>query len=461
MVFGEKIVVKSPSPTPSATVVGKGQNLNITKESGHVLSLAKPGPQKVLQLPQRIRGTNLSRADKKMIIHTHREGHVWKPLNTYTVTWEAFKKFPKSGYAFNVKLISADKTPFTPIVLKKNYWYVSKHTPNSYIFTITWKFLGSMNIPSGKYKLLIKSISIAELREKSGQITVENTISSGTGFIGGDDPDFKVEDVYYDVWKKSVWVRIKNQGFSYYKGPLTIQYNFTIGAVTFKGSKCSHGTMKNKVEFKQITLNKFQSKAFEICKWTCFDKRPADYLPQTGPVKYSVFVYASGKKAVGKNGIFCKCKKPDIIISDPIRLIGKFDPVYLWGFKQQNINPNSFNWISKNTFTARVGVNVRNWGCQGKQFKIKLYADGNFLDGAKEVTLGMIHLTSGKEIYFTSKTVKFSIPKDNKYHRLLLVAHPAEIRQAGYPNAYKNNFIITHIRLKTSSNTVRGVVDFD
>jgi hypothetical protein len=394
---------------------------------------------------------------KKIVVHSPKGGDAWKPLSSYAVTWEAAKnQYPASAYEFNVRLVGVSNPAFTPLVLKQGCWATAKQTSGSNIYSFDWKFLGSMSIPSGKYKVAVQSTAIPDFKGESGVISVQNSMAGSTAFLGEDEPDFKIEDVYYDVSKKSMWVRIKNQGFSSYAGPLTINYNFKLASVTYGGGGCASGDRNGETKIPSITLNKFQSNAYLICKWPCFDKRPADYFPITGPVKYQVLVSATGKDPASQSGVICKSKVPDVIVDDSFQLQGKYDPDYLPGFQQVSLDPRDFNWISGNAFEAKVSVRVRNWGCQGVSCIVTLSADGNYLDGKRLVTLGIVNLPSGKETTFVSGTVKFSIPKDNQYHKLLLVAHQAEANGEGYPDAYKNNFILTHLRLKEKSNTVRG-----
>ena len=392
-----------------------------------------------------------------LTIHAPKSGAIWKPLSDYDITWEAVKnKYPASSYSFDVKLEAAANQAFSPLILKKNHWSVAKDTGSSKIYTFNWKFLGSTNIPSGKYKVTVKSVSIPDFKGESGTITVQNTVASNTAFLGEDEFDLIIEEVYYDLSKKSMWARIKNQGFSSYSGPLTIKYQFKLASVTYNTPDCSSGNLSGEAKFPNITLNKFQANGYFICKWPCFDKRPADFFPITGPVKYDVSVYATDKISVVKSGVICKSKVPDIIVNDPFRISCKYDPYYLWAFEHISLDPRHFNWISKETFEAKVEVNVRNWGCQGKQFDIKLHMEGNYLNGKKEVLLGTISLAPGQETTFVSGPVKFSIPKDNQYHKMLLVAYQGEANGEGYPDAYKNNFILTHVRFEEKSNTVRG-----
>jgi hypothetical protein len=396
-----------------------------------------------------------------LTIHSPKGGDVWKPMADYAITWEAIKnKYPASAYDFNLKLVAADNSSFSPLLLKQNHWATAKQTANSNIYTFNFKFLGSMNIPSGKYKVTVQSVKVPDFKAKSGVFTVQNNISGDTGFIGEDEPDLKIEEVYYDVSKKSMWIRIQNQGFSSYAGPLTINYKFKIAGITYAAPGCPSGEMSGETKFPNITLNKFQSNAYLICKWPCFDKRPADFFPITGPVDFDIFIWVKGDTIASKTGVICKCKGPDIIVDDPFQIQGKYDPDYLSGFQQVSLDPRDFNWISENTFEAKVAVKVRNWGCQGLQFKIMLHMDGNYLNGKKEAILGTVTLQSGQETTFVSGPVKFSIPKDGQYYKMLLVAHQSELTGEGYPDAYKNNFILTHVRLKEKSNTVRGVVDW-
>ena len=416
-------------------------------------------PNKVVVLnPQQkmVPGSMLS-LRQKIVVHSPKGGDVWKPLSIYTITWEAAKnQYPASAYDFDVKLVGVGNPAFPPLVLKHSLWVAAKNTAASNFYTFDWKFLGSMNIPSGKYKVTFQSVKIPDFKGESGVISVQNSIAGNTAFLGEDEPDLKIEDVYYDYAKKSMWLRIRNQGFNSYAGPLTIKYNFKTASITYKSPGCFSGDSDGEAKFPNITLNKFQSSAYLICKWPCFDKRPADFFPITGPVQYKVIIIATGKELLSQSGIICKCKGPDIIVDDPFQIQGKYDPDYLSGFRQVSLDPRDFNWISENTFEAKVAVKVRNWGCQGLQFKIMLYMDGNYLNGKKEAILGTVTLQSGQETNFVSGLLKFSIPRDGQYYKMLLVAHPNEITGEGYPNAYKNNFIITHVQLKEKSNTVRG-----
>ncbi|GEM_PF-6307685 len=420
-----------------------------------VVSMAKPPAGGAAPVP----GQAFS-LRQPLIVHAPKGGDVWKPMADYAITWEAAKnKYPASAYDFDILLIAVKNPAFTPLLLKTHHWAVARSTPHSNIYTLDWKFLGSMNIPSGKYRVAIRSVSNADFKAESDKITVQNTISGNTGFIGEDEPDLIIEDVYYDAAKKSMWARVKNQGFSSYSGPLAITYHFTLGSITYATPACE-SKMGGEAKFTAITLNKYQANSYLLCKWPCFDKRPADFFPITGPVNYDVHLSATGKPAANKTGVVCKSKVPDIIVDDHFLLRGSGDPAYLFSFQQALLSPSSFHWTSDTTFEAQVEVKVRNWGCQGISCKVTLSADGNYLDGKRQVTLGSVNLPSGKETTVVSGKVKFSIPKDNQFHRLLLVAHQAEAGGEGYPDAYKNNFILAQARVGQRSNTVTGSVDW-
>jgi len=438
--------------------ISKGYFTIDKAQSGNTLQLApNQGLNRNSRNPRMNKNPNQLSRNQKMIIHSPKQGQVWKPFVNYTITWEVPKgKYPKSGYNFNVKLVSADNKPFKPFLLKQNYWYDTESTANNYFYSFNWKFFGSTNIPSGKYRVTIESISIPAFKGASGIITVNNTVSGNTAFLDEKKPNIIIENVYYDFYKKSMWVRIKNMGFNTYSGPLSISYDFKLKHSTYQNPSCKKGSITGKSGFAKITLNTYQSKGYFIVKWPCFDKRPGDFLPQTGPVKYQIYIATTGEASASKSGVICKTKLSDIILTDPIGIHGKFGSDFFRGFMKQDMNPGNYQWIAKNTFSAKLNMDVRNWGCQSQQFKIKLHMDGNYLNGKKEVTLGTLNLSSGQEIDFTSKSVNFSIPRDNKYYRLLVVAYQGEKNNEGYIDAYKNNFILFHVRLKSKSTTVRG-----
>jgi len=396
-----------------------------------------------------------------LTIHSPHGGDVWKPLSEYEITWEAIKgKYPMSSYAFNVALTAVDNPAFSPLALKKNYWTLAKSTDSSFIYSFNWKFLGSLNIPSGKYKLTVQSVTIPAFKTKTGIITVQNAVSDDTAFIGEDAPDLVIEEIYYDFLNTSMWARMKNQGFGPYTGPLTIDYLFKTDTVTYNTPICPDGGINGKTTIPNITLNKFQSNAYLICKWPCFDKRPADFLPLTGPVKYEVSVSATGKETVSQSGVVCKSKTPDVIVNSSFTIHSKYDFEYFVAFQKTTLDPRHFDWILRDTFESKVQVKVRNWGCQSVQCRIKLYMDGNYLNGKKEVTLGTVSLQCGQETLFVSDPVKFSFPKSDAYQRMLLVAHQEEEAAEGYPDSYRNNFILTYVKFEEKDNTIRGVVDW-
>jgi hypothetical protein len=420
-----------------------------------VVSMAKPPAGGAAPVPGQVFSLR-----QPLIVHAPKGGDVWKPMADYAITWEAAKnKHPASAYDFDILLIAVKNPAFTPLLLKTHHWAVARSTPHSNIYTMDWKFLGSMNIPSGKYRVAIRSVSIADFKAESDKITVQNTISGNTGFIGEDEPDLIIEDVYYDAAKKSMWARVRNQGFSSYSGPLAITYHFTLGSITYTTPVCQ-SKMGGEAKFTAITLNKYQSNSYLLCKWPCFDKRPADFFPITGPVNYDVYLNATGKPAASKTGVVCASKVADIIVDSHFLLRGSGDPATLFAFQQASLSPGSLHWVSDTAFEAKVEVQVWNWGCQGKQFEVKLHMDGKYLNGKNEVTLGTISLAPGQKATVISNPVKFSIPKDGQYYKMLLVAYQGEANGEGYPDAYKNNFVLTHVQLKQRSNTVTGRVDW-
>lgn len=452
--------------TTDNQVSATGPVFKIIQDSGGtVLQLASPGILKTTTQQQMMRGRNNIRDNRQnLIIHQPKAGDYWKPLGSYTVTWEALKKnFPASSYNFNIWLIEDPPKGTVPYLLVKNHFQVSKHTDVSRIYQIIWKFLGSTNIPSGKYKLKVGSTSNPEMKAEVGPIIIQNNISSsGTAFLGEDEPDIKIEDVYYDFYKKSIFVRIKNQGFNPFKGSLSINYSYKYDTKTLSTPTCPKVATNKKSEYPNISLPKLQSRTFLVCKWPCFDKRPSDYFPIASPVNFQLSIICSGKAQDSWSGTICKTKKADIILDTSFILYGlPGSTFYGFAFQKRILDVNAFKWISNTTFEARLGVRVRNWGCQGKKFAIKLHADGNYLNGKKVVTLGTIYLASGQMQNFMSKTFQISLPRDKKYHRLLLVAYQPELGDEGYSDAYKNNFVLTHVLLKALNNTVRGTVRFD
>jgi len=399
-------------------------------------------------------------AGKNIIFYSPRAGYIWKPLSNYEITFEVFKdKWPFYEFYVDVLLESADVNgSFTPIFLKKNIHAYSKDSKNSYIYSFRWKFRGDYNIPSGKYRIKVKSRSgIRNHEAKSGIFTINNKNSGNTAFLGADQPDLLIEDVFYDQRSKSIQVRVRNQGFSPFKGDLKIKYflNSTTSS-SYNSSHCNNLNESGQKVFKIISLGKYQTEAFKIYRYDCFDKRSTNFIPQSGIVSYTVRINFGEREKIAKSGILCKTKKSDIIIDGNFIMYKNVrDAIAIERFKKYTLS-GKFKYPGF-SFVTNIGVKVWNWGCTTRTFDIKLFMDGPYLNRNKSaITLGKLTLKPGEEKYFKSDMISFSIPRDSTFRKILLVADPQEANNQGYPNSYKNNFILAFFRFYGDDNTVRG-----
>jgi len=399
-------------------------------------------------------------AGKNIIFYSPRAGYIWKPLSDYEITFEVFKdKWPFYEFYVDVFLESADANgSFNPIFLKKNIHAYSKDLKNSYIYSFRWKFRGDYNIPSGKYRIKVKSKSgIRHHEAKSDIFTINNKNSGNTAFLGADQPDLIIEDVFYDQRSKSIQVRVRNQGFSPFKGDIELSYN--LNSTTLSGdnsSRCSNLSTSGKKTFNVTSFGKFQTKVFTILRYDCFDKRSTSFIPQSGTISYNVRIYFGANEESTKLGILCKTKKSDIVIDNYFVMYKNVrDAIAIERFKKYTLS-GKFKYPGF-SFVTNIGFKVRNWGCTARTFDIKLFMDGPYLNRNKSaITLGKLTLKPGEEKYYKSALISFSIPRDSTFRKILLVADPQEANNQGYPDSYKNNFILAFFRFYGDDNTVRG-----
>jgi len=182
--------------------------------------------------------------------------------------------------------------------------------------------------------------------------------------------------------------------------------------------------------------------------------------PLTGPAQYNISLEFNRNKYMSKKGMLCNTKKSDIIIFNSYFNLYKdgirSKQLYIHGaYRKNTVSPDYFTWLDK-SFKSPVKVEIWNWGCKTRTFKIDLHMDGPYLNGKNSVTLGTMTLKPGEERVFVSQPVNFSIPRDAKFKKILLVADQDEKNSQGYPSSYQNNFILSYIRIYKEGNVIRG-----
>jgi hypothetical protein len=441
------------------------------------LSVVKPQPLQgqivVTAKPvQRLPYTNINNSktdfyDKRKPVkfYSPRLGFVWKPLKDYRIEFEVFKK--KWGYGdffVDVMLVSAEtNNQFSPIVIKENLHIYSKNLKDSYIYNLKWKFRGDYNIPSGKYKIYLKQRRrIFNYKIESDAFSIENQNSSDTAFIGGDESDLILEDVYYDYASRWILITVKNQGYSQFKGDIKVSYSFEFGKWSkFSNKKCiNKEIISDSKKFNSFELKRFETKILKIYNYDCFIMSPGLNKPLTGPAQYNISLESNGNKNTDKKGMLCNTKKSDIMIFNSyfnLYMDGmRSKKLYIYGaYRKTTVSPDYFAWSGK-SFKSPVMAEIWNWGCKTRTFKIELHMDGPYLNGKNSITLGTMTLKPGEEKVFMSQPVRFTIPRDAKFRRILLVADQDEKNSQGYPSSYRNNFILSYLRIYKEDNVIRG-----
>ena len=390
-------------------------------------------------------------------------GSKWAPMKFQHIHFALYIKnmpgeWPSSWTkGWNVKLVSVDNSLFKPFLIGSNYRFdnekllinPSKVSKGYEEFDFFWKFEPYYNIPSGKYKLMLESMANPSIRFYSGVFSVENKISSNTGFIQGKTYSIDIVDVFFNYYEKAIFVKVKN--FNY---PLS---KFELNANFKNSSHCAYAGVSECLENKSFSISKNISisagalETYKLVNYKCFDNRPADFIPILGPLEYTISIYepVSKKVLVEKSGFVCKTKKSDIIIRSEIMFV-RNDGYYssLSHNKKGVLYISDFKKIPGG-FEAYVDVDAQNYGCSSRTFRIGLFMDGPYLNGKKAVSLGWFTLKPGESKFLRSeKPIKFTIPRNGQYYKIVLIADPAEEKNEGYPNAYMNNFVMSYVRVE-------------
>ena len=434
---------------------------SVTPNQLKTVNFNKPNWQNTSQVLKS--NPNIFLASQLIRFYSPKYGYKWVPLKNYTISWTAQKSnFPYSSFNFRIKLISVQTGQ--PVLTISDDWLDPKmkrvNQKDHFAYSYNFKFLGSYNVPDGKYKILVESMNNSTLKGYSKVFLVKTSdFSNNTGFLGESNSDLSLESVFYNDFKKAIFAVVRNTGFGPYNEFMSINYSFTFGQSTYNDKNCPGNTViNNSVKFNSINFYKQEAKTIKLMDWHCFDKRPGDYLPKSAPIKYSVNLFSKAKKGVTKTGILCRTKKSDIIVKSPIFIYNKQNTVIRVGPNLKGtISPGNFNWIDNKSFKTKVGIEVWNWGCSSRTFNINLHMDGPYLNGKNGITIGTLTLQPGEQKHFESQPILFTILKGPKYQKLLLVADQPEKSNEGYQNSYMNNFILAYIRIYQEDNTVRGV----